>query len=216
MYDLHTHTLLSDGELLPSELLRRMHVLGYSTVAITDHGDRTNITHILKKLESLRPSAEEIGIRFLSGIELTHVPPSEIGLLAGLAKREGAEIVVVHGETSVEPVAAGTNHAACISPDVDILAHPGLITEEDAILAEENEIALEITARGGHNRTNGHVVRVAQKTGCMMVINSDAHKPGDLMSAQERSIVGLGAGIGLEEVETILTLKANRFYHRFM
>jgi histidinol phosphatase-like PHP family hydrolase len=216
MYDFHTHTLLSDGELLPSELLRRMHVLGYSAVAITDHGDRTNITHILHNLEYLRPTAEEIGIRFLSGIELTHIPPSEIGYLASLAKREGAEIVVVHGETPVEPVAGGTNHAACISPDVDILAHPGLITEEDAILAEENDIALEITARGGHNRTNGHVVRIAQKTGCMIVINSDSHKPDDLMSAQDRYIVGLGAGIGSEVVETILTLKANRFYRRFM
>jgi histidinol phosphatase-like PHP family hydrolase len=216
MYDLHTHSLLSDGELLPSELLRRMQVLGYSTVAITDHGDRSNISIILRALEQLRPTADEIGIEFFTGIELTHIPPKEIGFLAKLSKKEGADLVIVHGETPVEPVARGTNHAACESTYVDILAHPGLITKDDATLAEQNKIALEITSRGGHNRTNGHVVRIAQNTGCMMLINSDAHHPGDLMSTEERRIVGLGAGIGTDELETILLKKTNSFYHRFM
>ena len=31
MYDLHTHTILSDGEMLPIELIRRMAVMGYTT-----------------------------------------------------------------------------------------------------------------------------------------------------------------------------------------
>ena len=43
-YDLHTHTILSDGEMLPIELIRRMAVLGYTTVAITDHVDASNTT----------------------------------------------------------------------------------------------------------------------------------------------------------------------------
>src|SRR5208282_6217393 len=42
LYDLHTHTILSDGEMLPSELVRRMAVMGYTTVAITDHVDTSN------------------------------------------------------------------------------------------------------------------------------------------------------------------------------
>ena len=42
MYDLHTHSILSDGEMLPIELIRRMAVLGYTTVAITDHVDPSN------------------------------------------------------------------------------------------------------------------------------------------------------------------------------
>ncbi len=43
-----------------------------------------------------------------------------------LSKELGAEIVVVHGETSVEPVAPGTNNASVELSDVDILAHPVL------------------------------------------------------------------------------------------
>ena len=113
MYDLHTHTILSDGELLPCELLRRMAVLGYETVAITDHADMSNIRSIIEAVDRVRPSAEQYGIRLLTGVEITHVPPREIPTLARLAKDEGADIVVVHGETVVEPVSPGTNMAAC-------------------------------------------------------------------------------------------------------
>ena len=43
MVDLHTHSLLSDGQLLPSELVRRAEVRGYEAIAITDHVDFSNI-----------------------------------------------------------------------------------------------------------------------------------------------------------------------------
>ena len=41
--DLHTHSIFSDGELLPSELARRADVLGHKALAITDHVDASNI-----------------------------------------------------------------------------------------------------------------------------------------------------------------------------
>ena len=215
MYDFHTHTLLSDGDLLPTELLRRMQVLGYTVVGITDHVDAGNIEETLVSLGRVTKSARTMGIRLLRGVEITHVPPGEIAELARCAKENGADIVVVHGESPVEPVMPGTNHAAVSCPHVDILAHPGLLTEEDASLARRNNIALEITARGGHNRTNGHVVRVAEKTGCLMVVDSDAHHPGDLMSGRDREIVGSGAGITGELLKNLLSTEGNEFYHRF-
>ena len=52
MYDLHTHSILSDGEMLPTELVRRMAVIGYSTVAITDHVDASNTTSVVATLHS--------------------------------------------------------------------------------------------------------------------------------------------------------------------
>ncbi|MDD1728989.1 MAG: histidinol phosphate phosphatase domain-containing protein, partial [Methanospirillum sp.] len=192
MYDLHTHTILSDGELLPCELIRRMAVLGYDTVGITDHADMSNISSTIAAIERIRCSAEEYGVTLLAGVEITHVPPAEISRLAKLAKDEGADIVVVHGETVVEPVAPGTNRQACICEYVDILAHPGLITKEDAQEAVDHGVFLEITARGGHNRTNGHVARIAEETGCNLVVDSDAHGPGDLMSDRARELVVRG------------------------
>ncbi len=45
--DLHTHSLISDGVLLPSELLRRAEALGHKALAITDHADASNLAHII-------------------------------------------------------------------------------------------------------------------------------------------------------------------------
>lgn len=214
MYDLHTHTLLSDGELLPTELIRRAAVLGYETLAITDHADASNIAHLVEAVGAVRESARCYGVDLLVGVELTHVPPSLLPALARDAKRRGADIVVVHGETVVEPVAPGTNRAACTCEDVDVLAHPGLVTEADARAAAERGIALEITSRAGHNRTNGHVVRVARETGCRLVVDSDTHELSDLMSKEARWAVALGAGLTEAESREILSWDIKRLLQK--
>ena len=207
MFDLHTHTTITDGELIPTELVRRMAVAGYKTVAITDHADFSNYKEIIAASEAIKRSASVYGVNLLSGIEITHVPPTEIDELAKLAKDAGADIVVVHGETTVEPVAGGTNLAACSSKYVDILAHPGLIADNAVKAAVENGVALEITSRGGHNRTNGHVFAAAKRLGCICVVDSDSQSPDDIMSMSERVVVARGAGMTPAEAETVLSLK---------
>ena len=213
MYDLHTHTILSDGELLPTELIRRAAVLGYETIAITDHADASNLAHIVEAVSEVRDSAQCYGVDLLVGVELTHVPPSFIPKLARDAKRRGADIVVVHGETVMEPVAPGTNRAACTCDYVDVLGHPGFVAIEDAIEAAKRGIALEITSRAGHNRTNGHVVQVAREAGCRLVVNSDTHAPSDLMTEDARWMVALGAGLTEAESQDILSQDVRRLLH---
>lgn len=148
MIDLHTHTTFSDGELIPSELVRRAEVHGYTAIGITDHVDYTNVEHILTSLSKIKYLKGVLDMQILVGAELTHVPPTKIAPLAAFARKLGAEIVVVHGETPVEPVSPGTNRAAILA-GVDILAHPGFITLEEAELAKENNVCLEITSRLG-------------------------------------------------------------------
>ena len=161
--DLHTHSFFSDGVLLPSEMLRRVQVLGYGVLAITDHADGSNLDGLIAQLARFaRQDAHGFAVTLIPGVELTHVPPAQIPDLARRARELGAHLVIVHGESPVEPVAPGTNRAAVECPDVDILAHPGFLTEEEAALAAANGVALELTARGGHNITNGHVARVAR------------------------------------------------------
>ena len=199
MIDLHTHSLLSDGELIPSELVRRAKVIGYEAIAITDHADYTNLDRLVDAAKKARVLEECFGIVVIPGVELTHLPPQHIAPLARRAKELGAEIVVVHGETPAEPVMPGTNRAAVECKDVDVLAHPGFITFEEAKLAAANDILLEITARGGHNMTNGHVARIARDAGARMIVDTDSHGPGDLITSARALAIARGAGLSEEE-----------------
>jgi len=203
MIDLHTHTTFSDGELIPSELVRRAEVLGYKAIGITDHADYTNIEHIISCVSKAKYLQEVLDMKVIVGAELTHVPPPKIAPLASLARRLGAEIVVVHGETPVEPVRPGTNRAA-LEADVDILAHPGFITPDEAALARENDICLEITSRRGHNITNGHVVRLAKMAGAKMIVNTDSHAPEDLISRDRAVEIAMGAGLTAQEARDVV------------
>jgi len=195
MIDLHTHTLFSDGELIPAELTRRAAVAGYRALAMTDHVDLSNLDFILPRLLKVAADLGQAwGLTVLAGVELTHIPPAQIATAAALARKLGAQIIVCHGETIVEPVAAGTNLAA-LAADIDILSHPGLLTTEEAALAAQRGIALEITTRKGHSLTNGHVVRMALAAGARLVINNDAHAPGDLVSLEMARKIARGAGL---------------------
>ncbi len=201
MIDLHTHTIFSDGELIPSELVRRAESLGYRAIAITDHVDFSNYRFVLERLyNTVELLNESTGVEVIPGVEITHVPPSKIPELINLCRENGAALVVVHGETVVEPVAPGTNKVA-IEGRADILAHPGLITPEEVELAKENGVCLEVTARKGHNITNGHVVKLAMQIEAPLVINTDAHSPSDLITRSFAIKVGVGAGLELTQVE---------------
>jgi histidinol phosphatase-like PHP family hydrolase len=204
MIDLHTHTIFSDGELIPSELIRRAQVLGYTAIGLTDHVDFTNIEHVISSVSKAKYLEDILQMKIFVGVELTHVPPQKIEALATLARRLGAELVVVHGETPVEPVLPGTNLAA-IKANVDILAHPGFITLDEAELAKENNVCLEITSRSGHNITNGHVARIAKDARAKLVVDTDTHSPDDLIDEKRAIEIAIGAGLKEEDARMIVT-----------
>ncbi len=198
------HSIFSDGELLPSEIARRANVLNHEAIAITDHVDASNIDCVRRIRDVILDIKENWNIEVIPGAEITHAPAEIIGKLASKARKLGAEIVVVHGETLVEPVIEGTNMAAVNCPDVDILAHPGLITHEEAEIAKENNVALEISARKGHSLSNGHVAKVALEVGADLVLDTDTHSPEDIISYETAHRLALGAGIPESYISSIL------------
>ena len=206
MYDFHTHTFLSDGALAPIELVRRAQVIGYRGMAITDHVGPGNLEYVVRTLTvDCRAATSRWDILVLPGVEITHAPKEDIDMLAAEAKKMGARVVNVHGETIVEPVEPGTNMAAVSSGHVDILAHPGLVTHEVASIAAANGVFLEVSGRRGHSYANGHVVRVAREAGARMVLDSDAHQPGDLLTDEFALEVAMGAGLSRAEAEALLS-----------
>jgi len=213
MIDLHTHSLLSDGELLPSELVRRAEVIGYRAIAITDHSDASNIDFVIERIVNVCNELKA-AIPVIPGVELTHIPPRQIGQMVKKARELGARLVLVHGETVVEPVSPGTNRAA-IEAGVDILAHPGLLTPEDAMLAAEKGVCLELTARKGHSLSNGHVASVAKKIGVDMVLNTDTHSPSDIISDDMAVRIVVGAGL-TEGDFRVITKNAEKILQRIL
>jgi histidinol phosphatase-like PHP family hydrolase len=190
MIDLHMHTLFSDGVLLPFELMRRAYIAGCRAIAITDHVDSSNIDFVIPRIvEAISDVAGTSEMTVLPGAEITHAPPRLIGKLVARARELGAKVVVVHGETTSEPVVPGTNSAG-IDAGADILSHPGLITREEALKARDSG--------------NGHVFKTAMESGADLVVNSDAHSPEDLITQVRAKVVLRGAGVPDEMVDAIL------------
>ncbi len=200
MIDLHTHTLFSDGELIPSELAQRAKDIGYRAIAFTDHVDFSNMEFVISNVAKSAEGLEQFyGLYVFFGVEITHVPPQLIKEAIDKSRHLGAQVVVVHGESPVEPVAAGTNIAA-IHAKCDILAHPGLITQDEAEQAKENGVVLEISARGGHSFTNGHVFRMAKISNAQYMLNTDTHSPNNLITKEFAYKVLAGSGMDDNEV----------------
>lgn len=214
LVDLHLHSLLSDGELLPSELARRMEELGFGAIALTDHVDWSNLEIIPKIAEVSERLSKCMRITVIAGAELTHIPPREMGALAKKVRELGARIVVAHGETPVEPVRKGTNLAAIECGEVDILAHPGLLTREEAKRACEAGVYLELTSRKGHCLFNGWVARMAREAGAKLLLNSDAHSPSDLLPPEKLLALARGAGLEEGEVREVLFKNAREILKR--
>ena len=64
VYDLHCHSTASDGVLSPRELVERAANMGVQVLALTDHDE-------LSGLAEARMVADEVGIRLLSGVEIS-------------------------------------------------------------------------------------------------------------------------------------------------
>lgn len=63
-YDLHCHSTVSDGLLLPADLVARAAGRGVKVLALTDHDD-------LDGLDEARAAALQHGMRFINGVEIS-------------------------------------------------------------------------------------------------------------------------------------------------
>lgn len=215
IYDFHTHTFLSDGANSPIELIRLAVVNGYKCIALTDHTSYSNLDFVISRVDKDCRLAEKYWeITAITGVELTNIPAKSIDEMAGKAKELGAKLVVVHGESIAEDVEPGTNLEAVKSKYVDILAHPGILTLEEAKFAAKNGIFIEITSRAGHSLTNGIVANVGREAGVKFLINSDSHSHKDLFKPGMQERIGLGSGLGKEEIEEIFSKNFKQFFKR--
>lgn len=188
---------------MPSEIAVRYLSAGYNCIAITDHADYSNIKATTGAIVNFcHHWPKKFPIKVLPGIELTHLPLSQFKPLASYARKRGIKIIIAHGETIVEPVIKGTN-AAALEADIDILAHPGLITDEETRLAKKKGIFLEVTSRVDHRDTNSQVVEKALKFGAKLILNNDSHRIEDIITPVQLIKVGIDAGLSRKQIEIL-------------
>ncbi|MBN3033163.1 MAG: histidinol phosphate phosphatase domain-containing protein [Candidatus Saganbacteria bacterium] len=202
--EFHSHSIFSDGALLPAALVREAEVRGCSALAITDHVDPSNIEAVVNALVHFeRATSGKLPIKFIPGAEISYLRPEDIAEYCRKARRLGAKLIIVHGESPAEQVYPGTNHAAVRQAGVaDILAHPGNLAEEDAILAAKNGVYLELSARKGHRDGNRHVAELARRYGARLLVNTDSHSESDLITQEQAFAVCKEAGLTDEEALT--------------
>jgi histidinol phosphatase-like PHP family hydrolase len=200
--DLHIHTFHSDGVMLPSEVISKAVQMNYQAIALTDHADDSNLEELIYNFKTLLKMTPPEKLEVLIGVELSYIYPEELESLAQKARELGAQIVLVHGDSPIEPFCNEINQATVELPAglVDVIAHPGFITEEQARLAREKDIYLELTSRKGHSLANGHIAKIAQNASAKMIVNSDAHTGNDLITQEFAEIVARGAGLSEEQI----------------
>lgn len=92
LYDLHSHSLASDGTLSPSDLVKRAHGAGVDVLALTDHDETAGLAEAAMM-------AEALGINLVKGVEVSvtwekatvhlvglNIDPTYAPLSEGLAK----------------------------------------------------------------------------------------------------------------------------------
>jgi len=213
-FDFHSHTYLTDGSSSATDMWRHADRLLHRALAITDHIGLEDPRPLLRRLHEESRAWEGSPMVTLIGVEISQVPPRYIASVARGARKAGAEIVIVHGETVVEPVAEGTNRAAIEATEVDLLAHPGLLSLKDAELAHAHDTVLELSARRGHSLGNGLVARRAVEAKADLVVDSDAHDPEQLVPYELARRIAVGAGLSVAATTSALREAPRRLLRR--
>ncbi len=198
--ELHSHSTWSDGTLSIEGMARAAAERGLKVLAVTDHSQSLGVTGGLtpSRLREQRKEIDQVQrklgrrIRLLQGAEVEIRADGKLDysneVLATL------DVVVASLHTSLRQERSHITerlHSAVRNPHVDIIGHPtGQIIGErepadldmEAILsaAAANGVALEINSNPSRLDLNDAYARRALEVGCLLSINTDAHRPEHL------------------------------------
>lgn len=207
--DLHTHSTWSDGQASIREMALAAQARGRRVLAVTDHSQSLGVANGLTP-ERLRAQREEInavqaelgaGFLLLQGSEIEIRADGQLDFTDEVLAE--LDIVVASLHTSLrQPRAQVTARLlqAIQNPNVDIIGHPtgrllpdraGADLDMDVILqaAAQHGVALEINANPARLDLDDPLARRALELGCLLAINTDAHRPGEF------DLVHFGVGI---------------------
>lgn len=180
--------------------LRYAALAGIRFAGIVMRSDGTDFAHIADMAAQVRRLSLYANVEAWAGVELCHIPPALMPDAVSEARKAGAALVLVHGESIADQVEQGTNFSA-IEAGADILAHPGLIDDEAAAFAAEKGVALEFTSCPRHAFTNAYTAAMAMKHKAPLVRGSSATCAGELTTRAFWPLIIKGADAGFVKKE---------------
>ncbi len=201
--ELHAHTLWSDGTQSVADMAQAARSHGLKCLAITDHSHSLAVTRGLSP-ERLRQQRQEIdrvqaemgqGFSLLHGAEVEIRADGQLDFTDDVLSDLDVVIAALHVSLRQErEVVTARLVEAIRNRHVDIIAHPtgrllpdreGADLDMEAVLkaAAESGVALEINAHPARLDLEDLYARRALELGCLLAINTDAHRSDDLSYA---------------------------------
>ncbi len=197
--DLHMHSNFSDGSATMTEMAKSALDHGHEYIAITDHASpmgmvagikKGNIKEYLKLIEKARKAVP--GIRIFAGTEVDILDDGSLYLDDKVLAQLDWVVASIHGNFKMSREDMTNRLLRAIeNPHVRLLAHPTArkLLKRDPIdfdvdkvfrAAAESGVALEVSASVDRLDLNDVLCKRAKDLGCTLIINADAHNPGEL------------------------------------
>ncbi len=206
-HDLHMHTLWSDGENTPREMIDTCAGLGYQLIALTDHVRRSTdwFSHFTQEIQNLRNEYRD-RIKIAIGFEAKILnPEGELDATAEMVAQADLVIGAIHSIPTDDGPQSALRHPdppslwpwwkralenLCAHPDVDIIAHVGAMLPEmkhEPSPKEWDWITERLIASGKvieysarYNTPPPDVLQQLSNAGCTLVLGSDSHNKSHL------------------------------------
>ena len=199
--DCHSHSDWSDGGSPTDEMAEAAREPGHRYLALTDHSPRLTVAHGLDRERLLRQldvvqelNSEMAPFRILTGIEVDILEDGSLDQDEDLLARLDVVVASVHSKLKMESAAMTRRMIAAVeSPHTDILGHctGRLITGKGRPESEfdtravfeacaATTTAVEINSRPERLDPPDPMLDSALSLGCVVVVDTDAHAPGQL------------------------------------
>ncbi|MBV0900811.1 DNA polymerase/3'-5' exonuclease PolX [Haloarcula salina] len=194
--DLHTHTDWSDGRNSIAELVAGAAAFGHDYVAVTDHATGPGMVggvgveddDLREQIEEVEAAAADADIDVFTGVEANIAEDGGLSVADDLLA--DLDVVVASPHAALDGDGTDRLVAAAEHPQVNVIGHPtgrylnrraGLDVDIERLAeaAAEHDTALEINANPARLDLSGHAVKRAIEAGATVVVNTDAHSPGD-------------------------------------
>jgi putative hydrolase len=228
--DCHSHSDWSDGGSPIREMAEAARDYGHQYWALTDHSPRLTVAHGLdadrlrRQLDVVAELNVELApFRILTGIEVDILVDGDLDQDESLLARLDVVVASVHSKLRMdEPEMTRRMLRAVESPHTDILGHctgrivvgrgrpPSTFDAEEVFGAcAANGTAVEINSRPERLDPPEPLLELALSLGCVVVVDTDAHAPGQL--EWQRNGCEQAARVGVPADRVMNTLPVDDF-----